>query len=120
MDVVSPDLEACRLYRLYVLHRLPQLLVLDWEPVTADERAEAKIRGQYAVKRKATETAPQKSLRGGSAHGKQEALVLVEQPTAGGAEYKGAFKGKLPASTMKKRTESKNSEGNRFIVDSQL
>ena len=51
MDIVEPDLESCRLYRLYVLYRLPQLLYLDGIDVTDEERKEAKLRGQYAVKR---------------------------------------------------------------------
>ena len=52
MDIVEPDLESCRLYRLYVLYRLPQLLFLDGIDVPDEERKEARLRGQYAVKRR--------------------------------------------------------------------
>ena len=52
MDIVTPDEEACRHYRLYVLHRLPGLACLDATDVTEAERSEAAIRGQFAIKRR--------------------------------------------------------------------
>lgn len=30
MNVSSPDLDAYRLYRLYIFYRLPDLITLDW------------------------------------------------------------------------------------------
>jgi len=38
MDIVNPDIEAIRLYRLYVLYRFPQLQALDFGDVTDEER----------------------------------------------------------------------------------
>ena len=32
-DIKAPDLEALRLYRMYILFRFPQLQVLDWTEV---------------------------------------------------------------------------------------
>ncbi|CAN0454844.1 unnamed protein product, partial [Discosporangium mesarthrocarpum] len=34
MDIQQPDLEACRLYRLYVVFRMPGLLSVDGKPIT--------------------------------------------------------------------------------------
>jgi Leucine-rich repeat (LRR) protein len=36
LDISQPDLEACRLYRSYVLYRLPSLRVLDCADVTKE------------------------------------------------------------------------------------
>ena len=36
MNIADPDIEACRLYRLYVLYRLPQLEVLDCSQVSVE------------------------------------------------------------------------------------
>ncbi len=35
-----------KLHRLYILYRLPSILMLDWTEVTKEESTEAKIRGQ--------------------------------------------------------------------------
>ena len=52
MDIVTPDEEACKHYRLYVLHRLPRLECLDAADVIGPERSEAAIRGQFSIKRR--------------------------------------------------------------------
>ena len=61
MDIVEPDLESCRLYRLYVLFRLPHLQYLDGLDVPDEERKEAKLRGQYAVRRNSSSSSSNNS-----------------------------------------------------------
>jgi hypothetical protein len=41
MNLNAPDLDAIRLYRLYILHRLPQLVALDWSEVNENVRLES-------------------------------------------------------------------------------
>lgn len=36
LDIVQPDLEDCKLYRRYVLYRMPKLKMLDSTPVEAE------------------------------------------------------------------------------------
>jgi len=122
MDIVNPDLEAIRLYRLYVLYRYPQLQMLDCEHVTNEERAEAKIRGQYAIKKRAL-SVPSPLPAIAVAAGADVLLVTSvserdsdgsPDATAGSIKAGGTIKVSAP------RGNSKNSEGNRFIVNSQL
>jgi len=51
MDIVHPDVESIRLYRSYVIYRIPRLVMLDSEMITQQEFEHAKVRGQYAMKR---------------------------------------------------------------------
>ena len=156
MDIVEPDLESCRLYRLYVLYRLPQLLFLDGIDVAEEERKEAKLRGQYAVKRRtnANVISPNSGSEGSGKDGtasassssrRNEAAPFVckdgnvpgfsfsSSSALGGASDGGIdpdslplhpappkFKGKIAVTKTTKRFDSKHSEGNRFIVNSQL
>ena len=127
MDIVNPDLEAIRLYRLYVLYRYPKLVVLDFEHVTEEERAEAKIRGQYAIKRRSSVAVPLPPI----------SSPVAEPATAGPGGQEGASPTNVGGGTPERegggvkaasssikvsapRGNSKNSEGNRFIVNSQL
>jgi len=113
MDIVNPDLEAIRLYRLYVLYRVPQLLVLDWENVTKEEREEARRRGQYAIKRKSsTSSTPLPVVPVSSSP--------TPNPTSpdGSTSNSGSSTGLRSGVSM--RTGSKNSEGNRFIGNAHL
>ena len=152
MDIVEPDLESCRLYRLYVLFRLPNLLYLDGIDVPDEERKEAKLRGQYAVKRQSSISSVVSSSSSGkevgsspSASTRSEAAPFVVKDgtvpalsfspssslgaTAAGEidpdsiplhQAQPKFKGKIAVSKSNKRFDSKHSEGNRFIVNSQL
>eukprot|EP01138_Halocafeteria_seosinensis_P003332 gb/GECG01003408.1/.p1 GENE.gb/GECG01003408.1/~~gb/GECG01003408.1/.p1 ORF type:complete len:282 (+),score=34.60 gb/GECG01003408.1/:1-846(+) len=46
------DVAAMERHRLYVIYRLPQLMFLDSSPIKAEERREAKRRGQFLAVRK--------------------------------------------------------------------
>jgi hypothetical protein len=156
MDIVEPDLEAYRLYRLYVLFRLPQLQYLDGLDVPEEERREAKLRGQYAVRRSSSSSS-NNSNSVGSSSGKdysapspsssarsEAAPFVVKDGSVPGLSFSPAstvgaatgeeidpdtlplhpvqpkFKGKIAVTKSNKRFDSKHSEGNRFIVNSQL
>lgn len=118
MDIVNPDLEAIRLYRLYVLYRFPQLRMIDWEEVTEAEREEAKRRGQYAVKRKSVAPAvlPAVNVSSGVAGPPGRGQPGRPEGGSGGGGGDGA-KIKVAAPM---RPDSKHSEGNRFITNGQL
>eukprot|EP01041_Mallomonas_annulata_P002852 gene2852-5610_t len=51
MNISNPDIESIRLYRIYIIYRLPNLIMLDCEKISYEERQQAKLRGQYAIKR---------------------------------------------------------------------
>jgi len=88
-------------------------MVLDCHEITLEEREQSRLRGQYAVKRQGVSS--QKSPV------TKEAVVLVDdvfEEKKGQGEGK-EFKGRV-MSTGNKRFESKHSEGNRFIMNSQL
>jgi hypothetical protein len=44
MNVTNPDIEAYRLYRLYIFYRLPALITLDWSDGTDEVKSEAAFR----------------------------------------------------------------------------
>ena len=86
-------------------------MVLDCHEITLEEREQSRLRGQYAVKR-----------QGGSQKSPiaKEAVVPMDDVFEEKKGHEGKeFKGKV-MSTGNKRFESKHSEGNRFIVNSQL
>jgi len=132
MDIVNPDLEAIRLYRLYVLFRCPGLLELDCQRVSDEERAEARIRGQYAIKRRASSSVTPSPLAAVPLAAGVDALAASGRVAAGGGGAAGADGGGSADGSPAKagaggtikvsapRGNSKNSEGNRFIVNSQL
>lgn len=113
MDIITPDLEACRLYRIYALYRLPHLLVLDSTTATEEERKEALKRGQFALKRshKGVAAAPthQRSSSAPSGSQSAESQSENERPPIRGSN---SFIGKA-----KSKYDGRNSEGNRFISD---
>jgi len=107
---VGKEQQDYQRYRYYVLYRLPSLKFLDSTPVTEPERKEAKRIGQYMVvvkpsaptkiqKTDADELPPEKGLP-----------QTLTAPGVGNASY-----GKSRYVYW-----GKESEGNRFIVNSQL
>ncbi|EGB03179.1 hypothetical protein AURANDRAFT_55630 [Aureococcus anophagefferens] len=105
MDIVTPDEEACKHYRLYVLHRLPRLECLDAADVIGPERSEAAIRGQFSIKRRPNNqhapAGPGLVEIGNKDEGNPFA-VRSEDIAASSASRKSSYDGQ-------------NSEGNRFI-----
>jgi Leucine-rich repeat (LRR) protein len=137
IDHLSPDPEAERLYRLYILHRCPKLAMIDSTDVSAEEVKEAAKRGQYAARRKSAGAPQQKGWFGrrassgssdnlSSSTEKMEAVMgsaAAEQIAQEGGKkarapsFKGQLRGFNPTAPQKM---TKTSEGNRFIVNSQL
>ena len=117
MDIKEPDLEAIRMYRLYIIYRLPQLFILDFSDITETERKEAKLRGQYAAKRSNNnnDTTSNNNEKNNSISTIRN--IVVGLPNS--SDYEKQPKGKVSIDKNKK-FESKHSEGNRFIVNSQL
>lgn len=108
MDIKEPDLEAIRMYRLYIIYRLPKLSILDFSDITELERKEAKLRGQYAAKRSNNNNDNNLPSKIGNI------IVAVPSPPS-------TIQPKVKVSIDKsKKFDSKHSEGNRFIVNSQL
>lgn len=117
MDVEDPDMESMKYHRLYILYRCPNLTMIDWNSVTDDERSESRTRGQYAVKRSSVKI-DRSSWIDNILPKKDDSIALLEPddvPT-GAANINKRKVGK----TAFKKFESKHSEGNRFIVNTQL
>jgi hypothetical protein len=113
MDIKEPDLEAIRMYRLYILYRLPQLNILDFSDITESERKEAKLRGQYAAKR-----SNNNDNNNNNKTTSKMGNIIVTVPNKASSSTTTT---KVKVSVDKtKKFESKHSEGNRFIVNSQL
>lgn len=113
MDIKEPDLEAIRMYRLYIIYRLPQLIILDFSDITETERKEAKLRGQYAAKRSNNTSNNNNNKRNSS----PIRNIVVSLPKS--SDYEKQPKGKVSIDKNKK-FESKHSEGNRFITNPDL
>jgi hypothetical protein len=130
------DLAAAARYRLYVLHRLPQLEFLDAAPVAPAERAEARVKGAFCAPKKPTAAARPAAAAGGSGSGGGFFGLFgwggdAAAPAAGAAATPTGDAGKpAPAPEKKKastyialgttRYDGRHSEGNRFIVDKDL
>ncbi|CAM9761765.1 unnamed protein product, partial [Hapterophycus canaliculatus] len=132
MDVKRPDMEACRMYRTYVVFRAPQLVTVDGVDVTEAERRDAALRGQFTVKRR-----PQ---QGGAAAGGAHPLAEAGRKGSGGGMFDRKPKvvldplavrpllnvASLPSRKpvgvygRERRYDGAHSEGNRFIVDDHL
>lgn len=120
IDIVNPDIEAIRLYRLYVLYRYPQLLVLDCENVADAERDEAKRRGQYAFKRKTVQSGsplPVVKVSNPCHDSPADNEKISSSDSSSCSSRSGGF---IKVAGGASRQNSRNSEGNRFIVNSQL
>jgi predicted secreted protein len=111
MDIKEPDLEAIRMYRLYIIYRLPKLSILDFSDITESERTEAKLRGQYAAKR-----SNNNDMKNNNNSKSKIGNIIVGVPKSTTPPQP---KGKVSIDKNKK-FDSKHSEGNRFIVNSQL
>lgn len=131
LDLEDPDVEANRLNRLYILYRIPKLLMLDCAEITTQERKDAKVRGQYAVKRIIVEEEETKYL---SSEG---IMTAVSTEDSTGTDTAASNTSPMPwtmapeymteqprtyfrydsNTTVKKDVPS---EGNRFILNSQL
>ncbi|CAM9765207.1 unnamed protein product, partial [Heterosigma akashiwo] len=110
MDIFTPDLEACRLYRLYVLYRAPHLKTLDSTAVTDQERRDAAMRGsmQYAK----TGSQNQSGLTHLLSSASQDHLELLEKASYSQSQPK--------VQIVRVKYDGTNSEGNRFITDDDL
>ncbi|CBJ30549.1 conserved unknown protein [Ectocarpus siliculosus] len=130
MDIKRPDMEACRMYRTYVVFRAPQLVTVDGVDVTEGERRDAALRGQFTVKRRPQEAAaggahPMLAEPGGKSSGgifdrKPKAVLdpLAVRPLVNVA----SLPSRKPVGVYgrERRYDGAHSEGNRFIVDDHL
>ena len=117
---VEPDLEANRLFRLYVLYRLPQLQIIDCEAVTDKERMEASIRGQFAVKlKRVSKQQVEQQQENGDAMSRNDVHSKIWKDGDGDKNYIG-FQARIVKKKQDVRAPSKPSEGNRFIGNQQL
>jgi hypothetical protein len=128
------DAAAATRYRLYVVYRLPKLQVLDAQPVTSAERAEAAKKGQFLAARrpKAGDPGAGPPSRGNSSGAGGGFLGMFSGGAAGGGGGGAGGGAAAPAAAVptKKPTaflavgrqeyNGRHSEGNRFITDSQL
>ena len=119
------DAATAERYRLYVIYRLPRLTVLDAQPVTAKERAEAALKGQFMAARK-----PRPGTLGSAPNSRTTSGTLFGMLGASGGSGTSATLASSAPQPAKKPTaflavgrqeyNGKNSEGNRFIVDKDL
>ncbi|CAN0026756.1 unnamed protein product, partial [Phaeothamnion confervicola] len=130
MDIQRPDLEACRLYRRYVLWRLPRLHSVDGADVTPEERVDASLRGRFAEMQRPRETCGGGGTMG-KGSGKRRVGLFERAPSAvydpAGVRPAGAaslYKSPRPSVAVltmaTRRYDGRHSEGNRFIVDDHL
>jgi hypothetical protein len=133
MDVQQPDLEAMRLYRVYVIWRIgQQLTIVDGDPVTLRERENAALRGPYAIKRRPTAAYKPKaetaSLWRRAISAAAEVIVgsspqKVEHDPEGVTGFSpssASTKQQVRTSYSRRRYEGRHSEGNRFISNEHL
>lgn len=118
MDIVTPDLEACRMYRMYTLYRLPNLLVLDSEPVTAEELQNAATRGQFAVKR--TKVLAPAAAASASADAPIPFMHAATPETERGSDGSKDTTSSAVLGVSRRKYDGRHSEGNRFIRDQNL
>ena len=109
------EAEAYQRHRWFVINRLKHLQLLDASPVTAAERREAEVKGQFCVVARPRQADDDEDEgRGVQTEGVQQALIGV---AAGGA---GPVKAATFLAKGKPRYDGANSEGNRFIVNEDL
>eukprot|EP00903_Cladosiphon_okamuranus_P013176 g12289.t1 len=124
MDVKRPDLEACRMYRTYVVFRAPQLVNVDGVDVTEEERRDAALRGQFTVKRRPQAMPP------GGAHPLAETggifdrkpKVVLDPLAVRPLLNVASLPSRKPVGVYgrERRYDGAHSEGNRFISDDHL
>ena len=119
------DVGKARRYRCYLAYRLPQLAFLDAAPVSADERAEGREKGEFLVARKPKRRAPATGDAAPAA-----GMQFFGGASAAGAPHAGAVTSGAAAEEKKKSSatlalgassyDGRHSEGNRFIIDKDL
>ena len=108
------EAEAYQRHRWFVIHRLKRLQLLDASPVSAAERREAEVKGEFCLVARPRQRDDDDETRGVQTEGVQQALIGV---AAGGA---GPVKAATFLAKGKPRYDGANSEGNRFIVNEDL
>ena len=122
------DVAACERYRLYVVYRIPKLTMLDAQPVTAKERVDAAAKGQYMVARKprpgaygaGTAAAAASASSGTTLFGMMSGGSSAATAAAAAAAPPPSKKPTAYLAVGRQEYNGKNSEGNRFIRDSDL
>mmetsp|Transcript_37451 Transcript_37451/g.38132 ORF Transcript_37451/g.38132 Transcript_37451/m.38132 type:complete len:238 (+) Transcript_37451:84-797(+) len=114
MNLLHPDVEAIRLYRSYVIYRLPLLRMLDSEHISEMERQVARERGKYAVKRPLEKQSSDTNI----ITEKIEFYNVTE--VISNTNYSDSQQGRIGKLKSKHKMDSKQSEGNRFIRDTHL
>lgn len=141
------DVARSNRYRAYLAYRLPRLAFLDASPITADERAEGREKGDFLVARKPKRaTAASASAAGSSAgagsssaapaaadaaslfYGSGSAAAAGGAGSAAGASGSAAAASadaerRKPAAYLGLGTthyDGRHSEGNRFVTNDQL
>jgi hypothetical protein len=132
------DIESAQRYRLYCIHRLPALTFLDASPVTPAERADAAARGAFCAPKRPGEGSVASGGSSGGGAGGDSFFGLgalfgwsnAAAAPAAAATTTTAARQTLPLPEKKAPTaflaigttkyDGRNSEGNRFIRDSDL
>lgn len=136
------DVARSRRYRCYMAYRLPRLAFLDASPITADERAEGREKGDFLVARKpkravasggVSTTSGSGAAASGSSAGAADAASLFYGggAAAGGAGASSASGGAAAADAERRKPaaylglgtthyDGRHSEGNRFVTNDLL
>lgn len=130
---IEPDTEVNRLFRLYVLYRMPGLVTIDCTSVTDEEVSEAQRRGQYAVLRKLSTTtaasassssspttSTDDSNRNDTAPHTVGNSIFSSVASAAQVMARAVPKFKLSDNKSGPYSREANSEGNRFIRNTEL
>ncbi|CAM9181900.1 unnamed protein product [Ascophyllum nodosum] len=127
MDIQRPDMEACRLYRTYVVFRAPQLVTVDGTDVTEEERRNAALRGRFTVKRRpqgAEGAHPLLEAGRRKSHSifDKKPQVVVDPLAVRPILNVASLPSRKPVGVYgrERRYSGAHSEGNRFIADDQL
>jgi hypothetical protein len=114
------DVMRIERYRGYLAHRLsPHLAVLDSSRITDKERADGKAAGDLAIPRKP----PRPSAAAAAAAASSAAPTVAEpsvSPSEGSSSGRSAKGNAFLALGRSNAYDGSHSEGNRFIVDTQL
>eukprot|EP01051_Picozoa_sp_SAG22_P013647 SAG22_NODE_1553_length_4141_cov_2.014349_2_plen_270_part_00 len=116
------NMQDYQLFRYFVLSQLPTLTFLDFQPVTKAEIAEAKRRGKFAVAAKPTASGggaaadATGSGRGSTSEVSADVADVPDVVASGGGDHEArTYLGFNPYNYL-----GRESEGNRFISDTEL